>query len=539
VDKDLNAISVFATAAQHQGISSAIDQLDAGAAAPGSPAGSSGTAAYGDSNFDVIDLQSAMPGQNGTPSTTATDIATAVTQLLGQMAPDLRISVPANSSQIMLAGGPTSLKLARDLIERLDRAQPLVVLDTEVLEVDETSARNLGISFPQAVLSSTFQELQPPIDTSSGQAGRLIRLQTLGRSPLQLTAELNLLVQKGNARVLADPRITTVSGHQATIRAGDTISILTQTGGGVGTPVTQQVQSFQTGVTLDITPQVSDTGSVTVMLHPVVNSLTGLLNGVPQIATRDTQTVVQLQDNQTLVIGGLIQDTSQQTINKIPILGDIPVLGKVFQGNDTEHRRNELIIVVTPHILKAGQPEPPPSAVLPIPTPQALPTLSPGMIFPGPTPQRSTPATEAGPRPTTGPTLHTPVPSQSPVPQPTPSAFSNANVFEYGSAPENTFARDADAPKIFYARFSPTLLKNGTPVTAFVITTTNVKKVTIGYQGYTTSLSQVAPSKWQGSYNFNASGFSTTTSPVNLTLSAFRTDGNAATVQIPVNLLQM
>ncbi|HEY8312656.1 MAG TPA: secretin N-terminal domain-containing protein [Candidatus Baltobacteraceae bacterium] len=145
VDKDLNAISVFATAAQHQRISSAIDQLDAGAAAPGSTAGSSGTAAYGDSNFDVIDLQSAMPGQNGTPSTTATDIATAVTQLLGQMAPDLRISVPANSSQIMLAGSPTSLKLARDLIERLDRAQPLVVLDTEVLEVDETSARNLGI----------------------------------------------------------------------------------------------------------------------------------------------------------------------------------------------------------------------------------------------------------------------------------------------------------------------------------------------------------------------------------------------------------
>jgi type II secretory pathway component GspD/PulD (secretin) len=121
VDKDLNAISIFATASQQQRIASAINQLDSGTGSVGGT-GSASPAAYGDSNFDVIDLDSAMPGQNGSPSTTASDIATAVTQLLGQMAPDLRIAVPANSSQILLAGSPTSIKLAHDLIERLDHS---------------------------------------------------------------------------------------------------------------------------------------------------------------------------------------------------------------------------------------------------------------------------------------------------------------------------------------------------------------------------------------------------------------------------------
>lgn len=256
VDKDLNAISVFATAREQERIASAIAQLDA----TQTSGQGSGAPAYGDGNIDVVQLQDAMPGQNGSPSTSAQDIANAVQQALAGMAPDLHITVPANSSQIVLAGSPSSIRLAKDLISRLDAPQPLVVLDTEVLEVDENAARNIGLQLPGAAISTTWQEIQPTPDPLTGQPGRIGRLQGLNRTPIQFTAELNLLVQKGNARVLADPRVTTISGHTASIRAGDTIAILTQTGGGVGTPVTQQLQTFQTGVTLDITPQVAPDG---------------------------------------------------------------------------------------------------------------------------------------------------------------------------------------------------------------------------------------------------------------------------------------
>lgn len=542
VDKALNAISVLASAADQQRIGAAIASLDASDTSGGA-AGS--TPAYGSGNIDVIDLESAMPGQNGSASTTATDIANAVQQLLQPMAPDLHIAVPANSSQILLAGSPSSMRLARDLISRLDRTQPLVVLDTEVLEIDENVARNIGLELGQTVLSTTFTEIQPTPDPFTGQPGRIGRLQPLTRSALQFTAALNLQVQKGNARVLADPRVTTISGHTATIRAGDTIAIITQTGGGVGTPVTQQLQTFNTGVTLDITPQVGPSGNITVALHPVVNSLEGILNGVPQIATRDTQTVVQLQDDQTLVIGGLIQETLQHSVSKIPFLGDIPLVGRVFQNSDVESRRNELIIVVTPHVIKPGAQAPPPNAVLPVPTPAALPTLPATATLPpapaiAPAAQLSVPTPRPEPSPTIVPTPQASIsePRSVNVPVPTPTAFASTNVFTFGSPPPNTYASDTDAPQIFYAQFSPTVLRNGTPVQVFAVTTTNVKRVTIGYTGYMTSLSQVAPSKWQATYNFNASGVLPGQNPTTLQINAYRSDGTASTIVIPVSITQ-
>jgi type II secretory pathway component GspD/PulD (secretin) len=533
VDKDLNAISVFGTAAEQQRIGGAINDLDANQS---SGQNGSGGAAYGDGNIDVVQLQDAMPGQNGSPSTSAQDIANAVQQALAGMAPDLHITVPANSSQIVLAGSPQSIRLAKDLIGKLDAPQPLVVLDTEVLEVDENAARNIGLQLPGATISSTWTEVQPTPDPFTGQPGHIGRLQQLTRTPIQFTAELNLLIQRGNARVLADPRVTTISGHTATIRAGDTIAILTQTGGGVGTPVTQQLQTFQTGVTLDITPQVGPAGNVVVALHPVVNSLEGILNGVPQIATRDTQTVVQLNDDQTLVIGGLIQETLQHTISKIPLLSDIPLIGRLFQNSDVQSSRNELIIVVTPHVIKPGGAMPPPNAVLPIPTPEPLPTLPPGTQLPSNT--LPPPAPEPKPTIVPTPSLSTPVPAPTAVPVPTPTAFANTNVFVYGSPPPNTYAPDSAAPQVYYVQFSPTLLQNGTPVQISVVTSSNVRKVEVGYPGYMTTLSQVAPSKWQASYNFNASGLVSSQQGIMLNLNAYGLTGNAATVQIPVNLLR-
>ena len=181
-----------------------------------------------------------------------------------------------------------------------------------------------------------------------------MQFQPLGRTPLSFGLSLNLLIQNGKGRVLADPRITTISGRTATIRAGDNIAILTTTGGGTGTVATTQLQTFQTGVTLDITPVVNAGNFITVALHPTVNSLAGISNGIPQIATRDTQTTVAMREDETLVIGGLIQDTTTRSDTKIPLLGDLPLVGRAFRNQSFNSSRNELIITVTPHIVTPG-----------------------------------------------------------------------------------------------------------------------------------------------------------------------------------------
>jgi len=187
---------------------------------------------------------------------------------------------------------------------------------------------------------------------------------------------VNLLLQYGDARVLANPRITTLSGHTASIRAGDTISILTTAGGGTGTVATTQLQNFQTGVQIDITPAVATDGGITVALHPVVNSLEAFNNGVPQISTRDTQTTVHLQNNETLVIGGLIQDSIQRNVTKVPLLGDLPLIGGAFRSTQVNSTKNELVIVVTPHIVGSPGTRPAFQTQLPPPpVPMPLPTL--------------------------------------------------------------------------------------------------------------------------------------------------------------------
>jgi len=532
VDASLNALSVTATARDQQRIAAGIAQLDgAGSSGTGMPGA---TPAYGGGNVAVVTLDAAMPGLNDAPSTSASDIASAVQQALGTLAPDLHLAVPQNSNQIVLTGDPSSIAMAKSLIAKLDAPKPLVELDTEVLEVDENVARNLGLTISPAVFS-TYTEMTPPSDPTTGQPGRLGGVQALTRTPLQFTATLNALVQDGNARVLADPRIATLSGRTASIHAGDQISILTQTSGSIGTPVTQQLQTFNTGVSLDITPIVGPTGLITVALHPVVNSLTGLLNGVPQIATRDTQTVVELRNNQTLVIGGLIQEATQRSVTKVPLLGELPLIGRLFDSSDVSYSRNELVIVVTPHIVRAGQ-NAPPQAVLPIPTPQPLPTLPPSTRFPG-SGGAVAPRAAPSPRPSA---LVTPSvwPSSSPsaVPAPTPSAFAQANVFTYGAPPQNAFAGPGDAPRIFYATLSPTVLSGGTLVTVSAIVTTNVTKVTLGTSGMTTALSRVGPSTWQGSFAFNA-GMAQGQRSVLLQLRALRADGTAAQITIPVNIM--
>jgi Bacterial type II/III secretion system short domain len=158
VETDLNAITVTSNLTMQRRIADAISQLDV--PPPGAAGGgeSGGPAASG---IEVVELRAAVPGLQGGPSTTATDIATTVTQALQSSAGDLHIVVPPNSTELVLTGSPYSIKLAKELIAKLDRPQTMVAMDTEVLEVDEGTIKQLGLQFPTAAVSTTFTEVAP------------------------------------------------------------------------------------------------------------------------------------------------------------------------------------------------------------------------------------------------------------------------------------------------------------------------------------------------------------------------------------------
>jgi type II secretory pathway component GspD/PulD (secretin) len=530
VDAALNALAVTGTAAQQQRIADAVAQLDP---PPGQQTAQGMPQSVGGST-ELVTLKSFVPG----PAQGGVDAVAAITQAIQVIAADVRVVQLATPGQVALLGPPASVRLAREFIDKVDVVPPLVVLDTEILEVDESSAKNLGLQLGAAAVSTTFTEMQPAVNPD-GTPPHLGRFQAFSRTPVSFTAQLNLLVQKGKGRVLADPRITTLSGRTASIRAGDTISILTTTAGNAGTIATTQVQSFQTGVTLDITPVVSPDGGVTVWLHPVVNSLIGTNGGVPEISTRDTQTTVHLHDDETLVIGGLIQENETRTTTKLPLLGDLPLLGRVFRNDNVQGQRNELIIVVTPHIVKPGTPMPGPVPHA-MPTPQRLPTLPPNAQLPIPNGQLPNTVSVRREIPRAGETDAPTTPAAdarvTPVPVATPSAFAQTNVFTFGAPPQSNFAKPTEPVQIFYATLSPTVVTNGTQLRVASVTTTNATAVRLTIGGMSVSLGRTGAGQWQGTLPFPSSAVGSGQSNVTLQLVATRSDGGSATIPIPVNV---
>ena len=527
IDRELNALTVLGTSADQRRVADALAQLDvapAGASlAVAEPGSASAPVGAVSGTFAVYTLRAALPGINGAASTSASDIATTVTQALAAAAPDLRITVSANSNQLVLSGSPLSMQLARSLIDQLDVAQKLVVLDTQVLEIDENVSKNLGLSFTNPLISTNYTEVAPPND-GNGNPQRLLGLGPLTRSPLSLGLTLNLAIAQGHGRVLANPRITTISGRTATIRAGDTISIQTTAGGGAGTVATTQLQTFQTGVTLDITPIVNADNFISVLLHPTVNSNLGLLAGIPQISTRDTQTTVALREDETLIIGGLIQENATRTDTKIPVLGDLPLIGKLFRDGQVNTTRNELIITVTPHIIDPSRLRAPSER----PAPLARPTLPPTTLLPA---ERSAQLDLAPARPLPPVALA----SQSPAPVPSPSVGGAG--YTYGAIPPSLVLGPAELPKIFFAAVTPSLPWVGKTITIAAVTSTNVQRLSVMYGGgFSAQLSQSTAGHWQTTFAFPLAAAAALGSDPSVTLVATRAD-LAATARVVVPLV--
>jgi type II secretory pathway component GspD/PulD (secretin) len=497
-------------------------------------------AGVGPQIIDIVNLKSVAPGLSGAASTTPSDVASALVQTMAGVGQEIRATVVPNQSQLALTGSPYAVALAKQLLDRLDTAPKLVVLDTQILEINETVAKNLGLSFaPNSALTTTYSETTPQ-PNAAGLAVPLLGLQPLSRTPLSLQFQLGLAISNGKGRVLADPRITTISGRTASIRAGDNLTVLTTTGGSAGTVATTQLQTFQTGVTLDITPVLNDDNYIVVTLHPVINTVTSYdAEGIPQIATRDTQTTVGLRDGQTLAIGGLIQDDNTRTTTKIPILGDLPLVGPLFRNENVDNTRDELIITVTPHVIDSSVAGP----LIPLPPLANPPDTASGhtnfTVSAGAS-SRTGPIVVAPGVPIVRPDAKPVDPSPSPAPSPGPAsnALSATNVFTFGAAPTNNYAAPGDAPKIYFASFSPTVLHAGANVSVAAVTTSNVQKVTIGLGPTTVSLSSIGSGQWEATYPFSLAGLPPNQSSLSLELVASKADGTSTTVPVPVNLTQ-
>ena len=174
-----------------------------------------------------------------------------------------------------------------------------------------------------------------------------------------VSAALTFLESEGLSRTLAEPRLVTQSGQEASFLAGGEFPIpVPQAGAGEDTIITVEFKEF--GVGLVFTPVVLSDGRISLRVQPSVSEISEIssLSGdasittpLPQFVTRKLETTVQLQDGQTLALAGLLQDSIRENVSKIPFLGDLPVLGSLFRSSGYQQEKTDLLVSVTPHLV--------------------------------------------------------------------------------------------------------------------------------------------------------------------------------------------
>ena len=292
---------------------------------------------------------------------------------LGQSV-DATIGIDRRLNAIWLKGSPERIAELKQEIAAIDIPVDSVVLETQFVELTEQGLKALGIDFNNAngqlgvVTFQTGQFIPPGVPAGSH------------LNSVQFQAALFAEIQKGNGRIVSRPRISAQSGSTAKIITGDALPILTSIALSGVNGVSQQVQYVNVGVTLQIAPRVSGDGWVSSHVFAVVSSVTGTSQGYPTISQREAETSATVRDGDSFVIGGLTQDETISTKSKIPLLGDIPLVGLAFRNERTTRSKTELYIIVTPHIVHRVGANPnvaPPNAPLYAPNTATTPAVPP------------------------------------------------------------------------------------------------------------------------------------------------------------------
>ncbi len=249
----------------------------------------------------------------------------------------------------------------RRLIKAFDRKTREVIIEAKIIEVRLSDEFQMGVNWEaifknlkDLTLISTFPVL-PPILTS----GKLT-IGTLAKD--DFTAVLEFLQTVGKTNILSTPQIAVVENEEANILVGTrqayVTSVITQTAQAATTA--EEVTFIDVGVQLRVTPSINQEGFITMKIKPEVSSVTSFLttalgNEIPIVATSSAETTVMVKDGTTIIIAGLMTDSTVDTEKKVPVLGDIPILGLAFRSKDETVVKNELIFFLTPSIISGEE----------------------------------------------------------------------------------------------------------------------------------------------------------------------------------------
>jgi type II secretory pathway component GspD/PulD (secretin) len=262
------------------------------------------------------------------------DTATVI-ELLKTIKPELKVNGDEKTQRIVALGSKQDIDEFNTFLELFDKPGPQVLIEARVEEVSHTALRRLGAQWSLPTISYT----QDPLTAVSS-----ITIEGLA-------AQLDALENQGEARLLARPQITTVSSEVAPIFVGDRIPVVLKGGPNKEDTITY----IEAGIRLEIDARIAETGLITTKVDIEVSSIPSYTaEGLPVVRTRNAQTTVQVRDGQPIIIGGLIREEEQRSITRLPLIGELPVIGNLFRWNRSEFVQMETVIILTPYIVNNG-----------------------------------------------------------------------------------------------------------------------------------------------------------------------------------------
>jgi general secretion pathway protein D len=254
---------------------------------------------------------------------------------------------------VIVRDSPEAIKLAAQLIAVQDVPEAEVMLDVEVLEVTRTRALDLGIAWPTTLGLA-------PILTSTGAltVNQLKGLNADNISVSGVSASITANKTDGDTNTLAHPRIRVRNKEKAKVVIGDKVPNITTTiSSGVGGFASESVSYLDVGLTLNVEPTISLNNEVAIRISLEVSNLIDTItskNGTTayRIGTRSASTLLQLKDGENQVLAGLINNEERASGSKVPGLGDLPIVGRLFGAGHNQNDRTEIVLSITPHLIR-------------------------------------------------------------------------------------------------------------------------------------------------------------------------------------------
>ncbi len=286
---------------------------------------------------------------------------------------DLFVHEKTNS--LVMRDTPQAVELAEKLVASQDINDPEVMLEVEVMEVSHSKLTQLGVKWPNQLGFAVTAT--PAISTSTTTSGGAVVTTNTPASPLTveglkhingsaisvtpLSMAIDLRKELGDSNLLASPRIRVKQHEKAKIMIGDRVPVITNsvTPVATGTPVvTGNVQYLDVGLKLEVEPDIHMDGEVAIKtfleVSTIANQVTNSASGsvAYQIGTRNVNTVLRLKDGETQVLAGLINDNDRKSAAGVPGLGDLPIIGRLFSSHGDDKSKTEIILSITPHIIR-------------------------------------------------------------------------------------------------------------------------------------------------------------------------------------------